>query len=107
MTDTTATGTPGRTASRAKLVLLVIIFSAPLLIAYALYYGGWRPESFVWRGTGELLAATGNALLSSKDGAYFAISNRGPTSRALRFTVNMCQPLAAQFFFCRAVILKQ
>ncbi|RKG51217.1 hypothetical protein D7X30_36075 [Corallococcus sp. AB011P] len=35
----------------------------------AMGYGGWRPESFVWRETGELLAATGNALLSSKDGA--------------------------------------
>ncbi|RKH10054.1 hypothetical protein D7X74_28290 [Corallococcus sp. CA047B] len=35
----------------------------------AMGYGGWRPESFVWRGSGELLAATGNALLRSKDGA--------------------------------------
>ncbi|RYZ42619.1 MAG: exo-alpha-sialidase [Myxococcaceae bacterium] len=35
----------------------------------AMGYGGWRPESFVWRESGELLAATGNALLRSKDGA--------------------------------------
>ncbi|CAM3738260.1 hypothetical protein G4177_01275 [Corallococcus sp. ZKHCc1 1396] len=35
----------------------------------AMGYGGWRPESFVWREQGELLAATGNALLRSKDGA--------------------------------------
>lgn len=35
----------------------------------AMGYGGWRPESFIWRETGALLAATGNALLSSKDGA--------------------------------------
>ncbi|RKG69245.1 hypothetical protein D7W79_33205 [Corallococcus exercitus] len=35
----------------------------------AMGYGGWRPESFVWRESGTLLAATGNALLSSKDGA--------------------------------------
>jgi hypothetical protein len=35
----------------------------------AMGYGGWRPESYVWRGTGDLLAATGNALLTSKDGA--------------------------------------
>ncbi|NBD10300.1 WD40/YVTN/BNR-like repeat-containing protein [Corallococcus silvisoli] len=35
----------------------------------AMGYGGWRPESFIWRETGTLLAATGNALLSSKDGA--------------------------------------
>ncbi|MBU8900163.1 hypothetical protein DRW03_15790 [Corallococcus sp. H22C18031201] len=35
----------------------------------AMGYGGWKPDSFVWRESGELLAATGNALLRSGDGA--------------------------------------
>ncbi|HEX8823981.1 MAG TPA: hypothetical protein VF794_28945 [Archangium sp.] len=31
-------------------------------------YGGWFPESFLWQPNGDLLAATGNALIRSRDG---------------------------------------
>ena len=35
--------------------------------AEAMGYGSWMPESFVWRAEGSLLAATGTALLRSRD----------------------------------------
>ncbi|MBM7116082.1 hypothetical protein I3V78_21235 [Archangium primigenium] len=35
--------------------------------AEAMGYGGWMPERFVWRADGMLLAATGTALISSRD----------------------------------------
>ena len=34
----------------------------------AMGYGGWRPESFLWREAGDIIAATGSALLRSPDG---------------------------------------
>ncbi|WP_241758931.1 WD40/YVTN/BNR-like repeat-containing protein [Pyxidicoccus parkwayensis] len=33
----------------------------------AMGYGGWRPESFLWREAGDIVAATGSALLRSAD----------------------------------------
>ncbi|QDE71841.1 WD40/YVTN/BNR-like repeat-containing protein [Myxococcus xanthus] len=33
----------------------------------AMGYGGWRPEAYLWRETGDILAATGSALLHSPD----------------------------------------
>lgn len=35
--------------------------------AEAMGYGGWMPERFVWRAEGTVLAATGTALLRSRD----------------------------------------
>lgn len=34
----------------------------------AMGYGGWRPNSFLWQEAGNLLAATGNAVIRSRDG---------------------------------------
>jgi hypothetical protein len=34
----------------------------------AMGHGGWRPESFLWQPDGTLLAATGAALIRSRDG---------------------------------------
>jgi len=34
----------------------------------AMGYGGWRPEAYLWRESGLILAATGSALLRSPDG---------------------------------------
>ncbi|MFP2909698.1 WD40/YVTN/BNR-like repeat-containing protein [Pyxidicoccus sp. 3LFB2] len=34
----------------------------------AMGYGGWRPESFLWREAGDIIAATGSAILRSPDG---------------------------------------
>jgi photosystem II stability/assembly factor-like uncharacterized protein len=36
--------------------------------AEAMGYGGWQPESYVWLSGGDILAATGKALLRSRDG---------------------------------------
>lgn len=33
----------------------------------AMGYGGWRPEAFLWREAGDIIAATGSALLRSAD----------------------------------------
>ncbi|MGZ3458735.1 MAG: WD40/YVTN/BNR-like repeat-containing protein [Archangium sp.] len=35
----------------------------------AMAYGGWRPETYLWEPNGDLLAATGAALIRSRDGA--------------------------------------
>ncbi len=34
----------------------------------ALTYGSWRPETYLWQADGTLLAATGSALIRSRDG---------------------------------------
>ncbi|MCY1018872.1 WD40/YVTN/BNR-like repeat-containing protein [Pyxidicoccus sp. MSG2] len=33
----------------------------------AMGYGGWRPESFLWREAGDIIAATGSSILRSAD----------------------------------------
>jgi cytochrome oxidase Cu insertion factor (SCO1/SenC/PrrC family) len=35
-----------RSASRRKILLLAALVALPVIIAYALYFGGWRPASF-------------------------------------------------------------
>jgi cytochrome oxidase Cu insertion factor (SCO1/SenC/PrrC family) len=32
-------------SARRKLLLLALLFALPMLVAYALYYGGWRPDA--------------------------------------------------------------
>jgi cytochrome oxidase Cu insertion factor (SCO1/SenC/PrrC family) len=39
------TRSPHPSASRRKLLLLAALFVLPVLVAYALYYSGWRPET--------------------------------------------------------------
>lgn len=34
----------------------------------AMGYGGWRPSAFLWQERGDILAATGSALIRSRDG---------------------------------------
>ncbi len=61
---------PGRGSGRRQLVLLVALFAAPLLIAYALYYGGWR--SLPAPTHGDFLdpaRPVGDAALRALDGA--------------------------------------
>jgi cytochrome oxidase Cu insertion factor (SCO1/SenC/PrrC family) len=48
-----ATDDAVRSRSRRRLVLVATAFAAPMLIAYALYYGGWRPQAV--HPTGELV----------------------------------------------------
>jgi photosystem II stability/assembly factor-like uncharacterized protein len=57
------------------------------LCSEALGHGGSRPDAFLWREDGELLAANGAALLRSRDGgcswsAHPFFLNRGPTALA-------------------------
>lgn len=109
MTDTTATGTPGRTASRAKLVLLVIIFSAPLLIAYALYYGGWRPESL--RVFGELLQPArplADVTLRNAEGKPAALASLRGKWSLVTFAPGECaQPCRDNLYKMQQVVLAQ
>jgi len=35
-----------RTRARRNVILLAALFALPVVIAYALYFGGWRPASF-------------------------------------------------------------
>jgi cytochrome oxidase Cu insertion factor (SCO1/SenC/PrrC family) len=39
------TETDPRSASRRKILLLAALFALPVIIAYALYFSGWRPAS--------------------------------------------------------------
>lgn len=39
------TGNSPAARARRRMLILALIFALPILIAYALYYSGWRPES--------------------------------------------------------------
>ena len=61
--------------ARRRLLLLVAIFSLPVLIAYALYFSGWRPET--GGNYGELVQpprALPDAALQTLDGEALRVS---------------------------------
>lgn len=40
------TATVNRTTARRKIILLAALFALPVIIAYGLYFSGWRPTAF-------------------------------------------------------------
>src|SRR3972149_6072429 len=40
------TASVNRSAARRKILLLAALFALPVLVAYGLYFSGWRPASF-------------------------------------------------------------
>ncbi|HYM47991.1 MAG TPA: SCO family protein [Burkholderiaceae bacterium] len=98
-----------RTRKRLRLLLLIGVFAAPMIAAYALYYGGWRPASA--RANGELVTPArpiADVELKRLDGdalrfssfqrrwllLYFGSSEC--TSACERALYNMRQVIAAQ-----------
>jgi MYXO-CTERM domain-containing protein len=53
------------------------------LCPQGLGYGGWPPESYLWQPNGDLITATGNALLRSRDGGCTWAAHEYFSSRSL------------------------
>ena len=84
--------------SRRKLLLLAALFALPMLIAYALYYSGWRPEAV--HPHGELVQPArpvADAALALLDGKPMRFSElRGKWTRVTFSAAECLSPCAGR-----------
>lgn len=59
----------------------------------AMGYGGWLPESFLWQSQGDLLAATGQSLIRSRDSGCTWTTHSYFTTRKL-WVVSLASPVS-------------
>lgn len=86
MVETTAT------RRRLRLLLLMAIFAAPLVFAYALYFGGWRPQGMTAHG--ELVKPArpvAEAELRTLDGRVLNFSSLRSSWLLLYFGSSRCE----------------
>jgi cytochrome oxidase Cu insertion factor (SCO1/SenC/PrrC family) len=77
--------------ARGRLILLAAIFSAPMMIAYFLYYSGWRPA--VVHPHGELVTPArpiGDVEFKALDGQPVRFSSLQPRWRLVYFGSSEC-----------------
>ena len=95
--------------ARRRLLLLVAIFSLPVLIAYALYFSGWRPET--GGNYGELVQpprALPELALQTLDGKALRVSElRGKWTLFMFAAAECLTPCAATLDKIHRVILAQ
>jgi cytochrome oxidase Cu insertion factor (SCO1/SenC/PrrC family) len=102
---------PGATTRRARrrLLLLIAIFSLPVLIAYALYFSGWRPETS--GNYGELVQpprALPELVLQTLDGRALRVSELRGKWTLLMFGAAECpKPCEAALDKMHRIILAQ
>lgn len=95
--------------ARRRLLLLVAIFSLPVLVAYALYFSGWRPETT--GNYGELVQPPRplpGLTLQTLDGKTLRLSELQGKWTLLMFGVAECpRPCAATLDKIHRIILAQ
>ncbi len=95
--------------ARRRLLLLVAIFSLPVLIAYALYFSGWRPET--GGNYGELVQpprALPELALQTLDGEALRVSElRGKWTLFMFGAAECLTPCAATLDKMHRIILAQ
>lgn len=95
--------------ARRRLLLLVAIFSLPVLIAYALYFSGWRPET--GGNYGELVQpprALPELALQTLDGEALRVSElRGKWTLFMFGAAECLAPCAATLDKMHRIILAQ
>ncbi len=98
-----------RRRARRRLLLLVAIFSLPVLIAYALYFSGWRPQTS--GNYGELVQPPRplpELALQTLDGTALRVSELRGKWTLLMFSAAECRtPCAATLDKMQRVILAQ
>jgi cytochrome oxidase Cu insertion factor (SCO1/SenC/PrrC family) len=80
-----------RSAARRKMLLLAALFALPVVLAYALYYGGWRPASF--GNYGELVQPArpiADVTLTRLDGSGFRFSELRGKWTLIAFSAAEC-----------------
>ena len=95
--------------ARRRLLLLIAIFSLPVLVAYALYFSGWRPETS--GNYGELVQpprALPELALQTLDGKALRLSELRGKWTLLMFGAAEClKPCAATLDKIHRIILAQ
>src|SRR3989344_1057299 len=95
--------------ARRKLLLLASLFALPMLVAYALYYSGWRPEAV--HPFGELVQPAGplaDAALVLLDGKPIRFSElRGKRTLVTFSTAECLKPCERNLTKMRQVIAAQ
>lgn len=82
-----------RSASRRKILLLAALFALPVIIAYALYFSGWRPAAT--GNHGELVQPVrpiADAALTRLDGGSLRFSELHGKWTLLTFSAAECLP---------------
>ncbi|BAV32732.1 cytochrome C oxidase subunit I [Sulfuricaulis limicola] len=98
-----------RTASRRKILLLAALFTLPVIIAYALYFSGWRPAST--GNHGELVQPArpiADAALTRLDGGSMRFSELHGKWTLITFSAAEClKPCERNLYVMRQVIAAQ
>jgi cytochrome oxidase Cu insertion factor (SCO1/SenC/PrrC family) len=100
---------PAQASSRRAILLLALMFALPVIVAYALYYGGWRPGST--GNYGELVQPArplADAALATLDGKALRVSDLRGKWTLIAFSASACPaPCARDLYTMRQVIAAQ
>jgi cytochrome oxidase Cu insertion factor (SCO1/SenC/PrrC family) len=98
-----------RSASRRKILLLAALFALPVIVAYALYFSGWRPAST--GNHGELVQPVrpiADAALTRLDGGSMRFNELHGKWTLLTFSAAEClKPCERNLYNMRQVIAAQ
>src|SRR3989344_431408 len=98
-----------RSAARRKILLLVALFALPVIVAYGLYFSGWRPASF--GNYGELVQPArpiADAALILLDGRTMRFNELRGKWTLITFSVAEClRPCESNLVKMRQVIAAQ
>ena len=100
---------PTQASSRRNILLLALMFALPVIVAYALYYGGWRPGST--GNYGELVQPARpleDAALTTLDGKALRFSELHGKWTLIAFSAAPClSPCERNLYKMRQVIAAQ
>lgn len=103
------TATVNRAAARRKILLLAALFALPVIVAYGLYFSGWRPASF--GNYGELVQPARpitDVALTLLDGKTLRFSELRGKWALITFSVAEClRPCESNLMKMRQVIAAQ
>jgi len=98
-----------RSASRRKILLLAVLFTLPVIVAYALYFSGWRPAAT--GNYGELMQPVrpiGDTALTRLDGGSMRFRELHGKWTLLTFSAAEClKPCERNLHNMRQVIAAQ
>ncbi|MGE5241412.1 MAG: SCO family protein [Bacteroidota bacterium] len=100
---------PAQASSRRTILLLALMFALPVIVAYVLYYGGWRPGAT--GNYGELVQPARpleDAALTTLDGKALRFSELHGKWTLIAFSASSClSPCERNLYKMRQVIAAQ